>query len=227
MTKKNIGYKIKNSNSNSCEKCKVLNDKIVKTQSEVDELIPVHPNCNCYAAAVYEDKITEDELFAKNLNILFELEGGYNNRKSDRGGETNFGVTKKWYPDKYKEIKSITKQEAKDYYKKEYWNTRGINKLPNNISYSVFDSATNQGQGTAVMMLQEVVGEKQDGIIGNKTLSAIENYKGDLFNNYLNRRKKNYDEIIKNDKIGDQKNNYNGWINRLKEIKKKRDLGII
>ena len=37
------------------------------------------------------------ENFEKAMKFVFEMEGGYSNRKDDRGGKTNMGVTQKNY----------------------------------------------------------------------------------------------------------------------------------
>jgi lysozyme family protein len=41
------------------------------------------------------------------------------------------------------------------------------------IRYAVFDAAVNSGPGTSVRWLQEAVGATPDGVLGPKTLAAI------------------------------------------------------
>ena len=61
------------------------------------------------------------ENFEKAMKFVFEMEGGYSNRKDDRGGKTNMGVTQKNY-DAYRttkklplqDVRNITQQEAKN-----------------------------------------------------------------------------------------------------------------
>ena len=55
-----------------------------------------------------------DEIIEK----VLEHEGKYSNDSDDLGGETNFGITKRFYPDI--DIKNLTKEEAIDIYYKDY-----------------------------------------------------------------------------------------------------------
>ena len=45
--------------------------------------------------------------FEEIIEDVLKHEGGYVNDPHDRGGETNFGITKKFYPDV--DIKNLTK----------------------------------------------------------------------------------------------------------------------
>ena len=51
-------------------------------------------------------KTTFDEI----IEIVLEHEGGYVNDPKDLGGETKYGITKRFYPDV--DIKNLTKEEA-------------------------------------------------------------------------------------------------------------------
>ena len=44
---------------------------------------------------------------------------GYVNDPKDPGGETNYGISKRAYPDV--DIKNLTEDGAKDIYKRDYW----------------------------------------------------------------------------------------------------------
>ena len=60
------------------------------------------------------------------IDKVLEHEGGYVNDPNDLGGETNFGVSKKAYPDL--DIKNLTRDEAKEIYRKDYWERYKIEK---------------------------------------------------------------------------------------------------
>ena len=64
---------------------------------------------------IYEMKTTFDEI----IEVVLEHEGGYVNDPHDAGGETNFGIAKRWYPDV--DIKNLTKEQAKKIYHQDYW----------------------------------------------------------------------------------------------------------
>ena len=45
------------------------------------------------------------------IDIVIKHEGGYVNDPTDLGGETKYGITKRFYPDV--DIKNLTEEEAK------------------------------------------------------------------------------------------------------------------
>ena len=50
------------------------------------------------------------------IEKVLKHEGGYVNDPTDLGGETNFGITKRFYPDV--DIKNLTKEQAVEIYKR-------------------------------------------------------------------------------------------------------------
>src|SRR5947208_2993731 len=73
-------------------------------------------------------------------------EGGYTNDPADSGGKTNFGITQK---ETSIDVKTITMSQAKDIYKRKYWDVLGCDNLPSGVDYSVFDYGVNSGVGRA------------------------------------------------------------------------------
>ena len=71
----------------------------------------------------------------KNFNEIIEQvlehEGGYVNDPKDLGGETKYGITKRFYPDV--DIKNLTVEQAKEIYKKDYWDRNRVESLPQNL----------------------------------------------------------------------------------------------
>ncbi len=60
------------------------------------------------------------EEFAKAANDLLDnWEGGYVDDPADPGGETNFGISKRSYPDL--DIKALTRDEAIAIYYRDFW----------------------------------------------------------------------------------------------------------
>lgn len=62
-------------------------------------------------------KYSED--FEKAAAFVLSAEKGYKKWHSKYGGETNWGITKKWYPNE--DIKNMTPERAKKIYFKDYW----------------------------------------------------------------------------------------------------------
>ena len=99
-------------------------------------------------------------------------EGGYVFDKNDRGGETNFGISKRSYPDV--DIKNLTVAQAKEIYKHDYWDRiRGDEIESQRVASELFDTAVNMGVRTASKLIQGCIGTHPDGIIGNVTLQQI------------------------------------------------------
>jgi lysozyme family protein len=70
-------------------------------------------------------------------------------------------------------MKDLPVETAKEIYRAKYWNTVQADNLPPAIRYAVFDAAVNSGPGTSIKWLQEAVGATPDGVLGPKTLAAI------------------------------------------------------
>ena len=110
--------------------------------------------------------------FSKAIEKTLINEGGYINDNADRGGETNFGISKKSYPGV--DIKNLTENEAKTIYKQDYWNKLKADGIESqNVASALFDTAVNMGVRTASKMIQSCVDTQTDGFVGAKSLKAI------------------------------------------------------
>ena len=114
--------------------------------------------------------------FDEAFHHLLGHEGGYVNHPDDPGGETNWGVTKVVARQHGYEglMKDMPVGVAKAIYRKSYWDAVRADELPPVVRYAVFDAAVNSGVGTAVRWLQQAVGATPDGILGPKTLAALQ-----------------------------------------------------
>lgn len=97
------------------------------------------------------------DMFSKDFNDAFAftvgIEAGYVNDPADPGGETNFGISKRAYPNL--DIKKLTLEDAKGIYWKDYWLKTGCNNLPFPMNIVIFDNAVNAGVPTALANLKE------------------------------------------------------------------------
>lgn len=108
-------------------------------------------------------------------------EGGYVNHPKDPGGATNKGVIQRTY-DGYRDrlgkprqsVRRITMAEVMDIYKTQYWDRIFGDALPAGLDYAMYDFSINSGPSRAVKFLQEILGVKVDGVMGNGTLGAIQ-----------------------------------------------------
>jgi len=112
--------------------------------------------------------MTFDEAF----NVLIGHEGGYVNDPRDPGGETKFGISKRAYPDV--DIASLTLEQAKAIYLRDYWGRAQCDQLPPVVAFQVFDCAVNSGIGQSIRFLQRAVGVADDGRVGPLTVRAVQ-----------------------------------------------------
>jgi lysozyme family protein len=66
--------------------------------------------------------------------------------------------------------------EVEEIYRSAYWELAKCDQLPAGVSYVVFDGAVNSGVAQSVKWLQRALGVAVDGVIGNATLAAVQNY---------------------------------------------------
>lgn len=184
-------------------------------------------------------------------------EGGYSNAAADRGGETYMGISRNTFPewpgwaiiDNYKgnvypkpfgEVLSDNKMlhdQVKAFYKENFW-PASLDRFDQDIANELFDTAVNQGLGTAIRYLQASLNAlnrnqkdypdvKVDGGIGPVTLScydsliATSKYPGRSYNkvvkvllkliNYFQMKK--YLDIIEKDPS--QEDFMFGWTERV------------
>ena len=123
--------------------------------------------------------LTFDQAFER----LIGHEGKFTNDPQDRGnwttgvigkGElkgTKYGISAMTYPDL--DIKNLTLVQAKQIYKRDWWDKINADQINPALVFQVWDFAINAGMGTAKRKLQLAVGVLDDGIIGNLTIQAI------------------------------------------------------
>lgn len=146
------------------------------------------------------------------------------NRKSDKGGPTNKGITLKTYRAFYgqqktiEDLKGLDDTEWNAIFKYYYWDKcKGDELQDQSVANMLVDWAWNSGVVTAVKALQRIVGVKADGVMGPQTLGAV-NRKSPLpvFGALKQERKKFLEAIVKRD--ASQKVNLKGWMNRVNDI---------
>lgn len=109
--------------------------------------------------------------FDQAFDKLMGHEGAYTVGKGDPGGETNWGISKRSYPQL--NIATLTQYDAKVIYKRDFWIPAGCDRVPPAIAFDLFDMAVNSGVSRAIKTLQRVVGTKEDGQLGPITIAAV------------------------------------------------------
>jgi lysozyme family protein len=159
------------------------------------------------------------------LARILKHEGGYVNDPLDSGGRTNLGVTQRvWeefvgHPVTEADMKALNPQKVGSMYKLKYWNPSYCEVLPKGLDYVVFDFAVNAGTGRSVKTLQQAIGCVADGVIGPKTMAAINDANPkDLITKFSDARADFYQGIVT--RKPDQARFIKGWLNRVEESRK-------
>lgn len=179
--------------------------------------------------------------FEKALELTLKKEGGIRetNTKHDRGGFTFSGISRKknphwkgWkYFDKWGEWKNFDEADKKtvlslmkDFYKHEFWDVLRLDKVKSGwVAYCIFDFAVTSGQGNAAKLAQRTAQAGVDGIVGSKTLEAINKcVRDDFVVSFCFGRVVFYSAIVKRD--ASQARFMVGWAKRSAEVVAEKGL---
>lgn len=150
-------------------------------------------------------------------NKIKVIEGGYSNKSSDYGGETNWGISKKQYPQI--DISKLTFEDALEIYKRDFWNFYRCYEIESQpVAEKIFIAIINMNPFAAVRCVQKALNNcnivtRVDGIMGSNTIVGInkvnENWMLDSLRVELCRH---YADVVSMDKS--QIANLLGWIHR-------------
>ncbi len=164
-------------------------------------------------------------------SFILSKEGGYSNDKDDKGGPTKHGITlATWRKVGYdkngdgvinkEDIKLLTVDDFHRVFKRNYWDACKADLINDqSVANILVDLAYNSGVSRAAKMIQKIVGVAPDGIIGKKTISAINGYprgQRQLFATLKQRRINYLNGVVVANPT--QKKFYNGWMNRVNAI---------
>ena len=164
--------------------------------------------------------------FDRCVDKLIEMEGGYSDHSSDRGGKTKYGITERTAKDHgyTGEMRDLTLEEAKDIYKT-YWSDRFDDEdLLESVAGFFFDMRVNHGAGNAARIVQKALVKLDkdvdvDGILGPATMAALKEVGSSALDAMADERKAFYRAIVENDPS--QEVFLKGWLNRVEDAKNK------
>ena len=158
--------------------------------------------------------------------FIKRFEGGFVNDPKDRGGATNKGITmntwriycnRKGKTASVATLKAVTDAEWNDVFKSMYWDRCKADDINDqSVANMLVDWYWNSGRW-AVKHLQRIINVADDGVIGNKTLTALNSFNAvSLFDRLKQDRLKFVENIARNNPS--QKRFLRGWKNRINAI---------
>lgn len=158
------------------------------------------------------------------INKVLDHEGGFVNHPADRGGPTNWGITQKVYERhvgrsvSVDEMARMPRTDALAIYKINYWDAIGGDKIKfYSVAFAIFDQAVNRGVSAAVKQAQRIAGVAADGVMGSRSIEAINKMgETDFISKYLAASLSAYEAIVSSDPS--QAVFIKGWRNRVKSI---------
>ena len=196
--------------------------------ANVEKLVPFFLK---WEAGTTDKTLVGEQLFEK------ARKNGFANDKDDDGGETMCGVTiatykaycrKKGYPvPTVERLKNISYKDWLAILKTMFWDRWQADKIQNqSIANLLVDWTWTSGK-YGIMWPQSYLGVTADGIVGSKTLSALDatcNSKGSqaVFKGLTDKHLAYVDWMIARDPK--KKKFRNGWLNRINDLKYEGDL---
>lgn len=154
--------------------------------------------------------------------FVLSWEGGYVDNPADKGGATCKGVTLATYRSVFgstktkADLRNISEVEWSKVFRSLYWGKcMGDEIADQSVANMVVDYAWHSGTSRAVKALQAIVGAKQDGLMGAKTLKAVNASDARAVFRLLKERRTAY---LKGIAKGTQRQFLKGWLARVEAI---------
>ncbi len=156
--------------------------------------------------------------------FILRWEGGYVNDPDDSGGATNKGITIATFRHYYgtnatiKQLQALTDEQWMHIFLCGFWNPFKADNIANqSIANICVDWAWASGTGTAIREVQALLGVAVDGIVGAKTLAAINNAnQRHLFAKIQSARLRFVDAVVR--RSPRKKKFLNGWRRRINSL---------
>jgi lysozyme family protein len=172
--------------------------------------------------------------FGISYHITERMEGGYSNNPLDNGKETYAGISRASFPDwkgwafidkQVKPIKtnsffSYLNMSVMQFYRVQFWSPLKCGLMSQVVANQLFDYAVNSGKSKAVKSLQTALNRlgaflQVDGLIGEKTLTAMARFnQDDIARNLLIERENFINRLAQQ-----QPQFKRGWLNRIAYLK--------
>lgn len=159
--------------------------------------------------------------FERCLDFVLRHEGGWSDHPKDPGGATMKGVTIGVFSSYLgrqatkDELRNISDEQLADIYLNRYWLKVRGDDLPVGVDLSVFDFAVNAGPRRSARTLQNCVWVNDDGVIGPKTLKAVNDSNSKNLIVRFSEHRSDFYKSLRTFKVFG-----NGWLRRTFECEK-------
>lgn len=158
--------------------------------------------------------------FEKGLISVFRKEGGCGTIKNDPCGYTCYGIGSS---PKCCGVVVKSRAEAEEIYYSKFWKNYNIDKLPDVIATDIFLASMASGPGTALSQFRKFLGlPKKTSSVDNEMIKAVNNYKGDIHNDWMDYRDKFLQEVARKRYQGSVSRGYKNSI----ELKRKNGCHV-
>lgn len=122
-------------------------------------------------------------------------------------------VVDKKQPLKHNQIIPELENDVVLFYKQNYWDKIRLDEVCNDkVAAFTFDWFVNSG-ASGIKSIQRTIGVKDDGIVGSKTIYALNNFTGDLFEKLKIARISYFKSLVR---ANPEKQKFlQGWLNRV------------
>ena len=168
--------------------------------------------------------------FEKAIGYVLMNEGGLVDDPDDPGGITNFGITLRTLSDYFSsghnpqraatpdDIKNLTLEQAKTIYRECWWEKMRLDEINHvGVATAILDIGVNSGPSRAIKTAQQAAGVRVDGVMGPKTIDAINSTTpGDFVDHCASLMRDFYRELA--DMRPSSKKFLAGWLARANRI---------
>ena len=156
--------------------------------------------------------------------FILKWEGGYVNDKDDLGGATNKGVTLATFRSVYgqgktaNDLRNMTDQQWETIFKKHFWDKWRADEIEDQSVANILVDWLWASGSYGIKIPQRVLGVTVDGIVGAKTIAAVNAKDGKSFFKEVRQERIDFIDRICNSRPQNKKFK-KGWLNRINALK--------
>ena len=156
--------------------------------------------------------------------FILKWEGGYVNDKDDLGGATNKGVTLATFRSVYgqgktaNDLRNMTDRQWETIFKKHFWDKWRADEIEDQSVANILVDWLWASGSYGIKIPQRVLGVSVDGIVGAKTIAAVNAKDGKQFFKEVRQERVDFIDRICTSRPQNKKFR-KGWLNRINSLK--------